>query len=526
VNIDDLAERFARVPERGQFVLATADFGEGLDFLATWALWRRVNHQAGACLHVIAAGAEPVLSGAFFGALTARPELEPLARELAASYPPPVAGLHRLIFDHGMVRLTLCSGQTDSGWEALTSCADAWLSPVPDNTLNDGGIREPVPETGPVAVIGAGIAGCLVANNLAGRGYKVTLIDQADTLAAEASGNRQGALYVKLGVDYNDQTQLALSALMFSQRFYRRYEGKGWHQTGLLQLAYSDAEADRQARFLARNRFPETVLEPVNAQQASRIAGVPVPHPGLWFPASGWLEPGRICNALADHPGIRKQLGFAVDTLAEDPASPGNWLITSRTGETLAASGVLICAGAASPELIPLESSYRIKPIKGQITEVPENCIKAPAVVVCGPGYVNPTANGTALVGATFELHNRSPDVTRRGNRENLQMIQDLLPGTIQQADLDAVTEQATGRVAFRCTTHDYQPIAGPMKTREGNTLNGVYLFTGLGSKGLTYSPLLAEYLGDLISGQPSCLPENLIKRVDTRRCHRPLMTE
>jgi tRNA 5-methylaminomethyl-2-thiouridine biosynthesis bifunctional protein len=60
------------------------------------------------------------------------------------------------------------------------------------------------------------------------------------------------------------------------------------------------------------------------------------------------------------------------------------------------------------------------------------------------------------------------------------------------------------------------------MKTREGELFSGVYLFTGLGSKGLTYSPLLAEYLGDLLSGQPPCLPANLIKRLETQRCHRP----
>ena len=101
-------------------------------------------------------------------------------------------------------------------------------------------------------------------------------------------------------------------------------------------------------------------------------------------------------------------------------------------------------------------------------------------------------------------------------------MLSDLLPGAANLSALAEISDDCEGRVAFRCTTHDYQPIAGPMLTRDGEHLNGLYLFSGLGSKGLTYSSLLAEYLGDLISGQPSCLSRNLAKRVQTQRCHRP----
>ena len=80
-------------------------------------------------------------------------------------------------------------------------------------------------------------------------------------------------------------------------------------------------------------------------------------------------------------------------------------------------------------------------------------------------------------------------------------------------ADLD-------GRVAFRCTTHDYQPVAGPVFDGGSASLDGLFLFTGLGSKGLTYAPLLAEYLADQLTGQPACLPANLVRRLETRRLY------
>lgn len=114
---------------------------------------------------------------------------------------------------------------------------------------------------GTIAIIGAGIAGCTLARNLAERGHPVILVDTHGP-GAGASGNAQGALYVKLGVEFNDQTELALTSLTFAQRFYGHWRDQYWHPTGLLQLAHSPQEADRQARFLQRNDYPGTFCGP------------------------------------------------------------------------------------------------------------------------------------------------------------------------------------------------------------------------------------------------------------------------
>lgn len=517
-----LAERLAAVPDGGHFVIAQNQFGDGVGFLAAWRLWQRTNCRSYACLHFISAchGCPDRVELAH--TLRKLPELAALADELIASLPPDVPGPHRLVLDQGRVRLTLCFGDLNDSRSQLEFSADAWFS----DTIRSGHdcrvLQPPAPspagKSGTIGIVGAGIAGSLLADNLARRHRDVTLIDQADSVAPAASGNRQGALYVKLGVDYNDQTQLALSALMFSQRFYRRFEGAGWHPTGLLQLAYNDAEADRQARFLAKNQYPARVFEPVSADQASGIAGIPINHDGLWFPASGWLQPAKLCQSLSSHPDIAHRFGFAVKSIKSDGAG---WNLVSSHGESLEFDQVVICAGPDTPGLIPLDSQFRMKRIRGQITEVPEDCLNAPLVVVCGPGYLNPAHQGSALVGATFDLHDSSPTVSARSDRENLEMLAELLPAALDSSKMTDIAAQSRGRVAFRCTTHDYQPTVGVMKTRQGQLLDGLYLLTGLGSKGLTYAPLLAEYLADLISGQPACLPENLVKRVETQRSHR-----
>ncbi|MDX1801812.1 MAG: FAD-dependent cmnm(5)s(2)U34 oxidoreductase, partial [Marinobacter sp.] len=79
-----------------------------------------------------------------------------------------------------------------------------------------------------------------------------------------------------------------------------------------------------------------------------------------------------------------------------------------------------------------------------------------------------------------------------------------------------------SGRVSFRLTTHDYQPAVGALTDHEDRELAGVDLLTGLGSKGLTYAPLLAEYLADRITGQPRALSATLAARLRPHRCRQP----
>lgn len=571
-----LPERFRSVPAGGRFVVAETGFGTGLNFLATWQAWRERAPGHPCVLHFVSAERYPLTRHDLQRALALWPELEPLARQLLAQYPPLVRGTHRLVFDQGRVRLTLHFGDVLEAWQALTFQANAWfldgfapaLNPemwleqamsevrrhsAPGATLATftavGRVRRALAaqgfamrktpgfgrkremlagtlNTGPeppsvstdrdIVIVGAGIAGTLLARNLAERGFPVTLLDAQPQPGQGASGNRQGALYVKLGVEFNDQTELALGALTFGQRYYHPYQGRFWHPTGLLQLAWSSQEQSRQQRFLDRNRYPEELLVPVDAEQASRLAGLPVDTGGLWFPGGGWLTPSALCQALAQHPRITLRQGAEVTRLT--PCN-GQWHLACRDGGGLVAGTLVITAGHQSPALLPLAAEHRFKAIRGQVTHLPEPALRhRPRAVVCGQKYLNPCHEGIAVTGATFDLHENSPHPSADSHRDNLGQLDAMLPGLL--APSCPAPETVEGRVGFRCTTHDYQPVAGPLHAA-GHGLDGVYVLTGLGSKGLAYGPLLAEYLADRISGQPHCLPDHLARRVHPGRMFR-----
>lgn len=572
-----LGQRFGALQPGQAFVVAETGFGTGLNFLATWQLWRQSQPPAGSVLHFVSVERHPLSATDLARAAALWPELEPLARQLLAAYPPATEGLHRLCLDGGRVKLSLYYGEALEALADLRFRADAWfldgfapaLNPdlwadqlttaIADHSapgatlatftavgrvrraLEDAGFtmarvpgygrkremltgtfagREVAPEAPAkpdILVVGAGIAGSLLAQNLARRGRRVTVVDAGNQIGAGASGNDQGALYVKLGVDYSPQTRLALSALLFAQRFYPAETPAAWHGSGLLQMAAGPAEAERQHRFLARNRYPDAILRPVSREEATALCGVSVPAGGLWFPASGWLEPRAVCRALLDHPNITVHLGFQVSRLL--PCN-GRWHVSGNGTAHLVADTVVLCAGHRTPELLPATGEFRFRAIRGQVSSLPQDALQAPRAVICGSRYLNPSHQGRCLTGATFDLHDRSEAVSAASHRENLEELGRDLPGIWGPGRHAPPLEEVAGRVAFRCTTHDYQPAVGTLTGQSGQAMDGVEVFTGLGSKGLAYGPLLAEFLADRLTGQPEALPVSQSQRLGPDRCH------
>lgn len=508
-------------------------------------------------------------------------ELRPLADQLISNYPPLAEGCHRLIFEEGRVRLTLVFGDALESWRDMTFQADAWfldgfapacnpelwqqaliqeirrhshqgttlatftavgwvrrsladagftMKKVPGygrkREMLTGSLELPEAAAEPlhaatnkpahVAIVGAGIAGALLARNLAGRGIRVTVIERAGP-ASGASGNPQGALYVKLAVDYNEQARLALAALLHAQRFYPVTTPQAWHGTGLLMLATNSREQQRQQKFLRCNDYPAAILQAVSPEQASEISGLDSPWSGLWFPASGWLNPADAVRQLLDHPRIQFCPDFPVERIH---ACGHRWRLSSAGQTDILADQVVVAAGHRVTGLDIVSPEFRFRMIRGQITRLPETALtRSPKVVITGDKYLNPPdAEGRLVTGATFDLGDPDPEIRNTSHQENLQGLEQMLPGIFTAPPAGIMD----GRVSFRCTTHDYQPVAGHLVNEAGEAFDGLWMLTGLGSKGLTWGPLLAEFLADRISRQPEALFVSAAGRVAAERCLRP----
>ncbi|WP_163558030.1 bifunctional tRNA (5-methylaminomethyl-2-thiouridine)(34)-methyltransferase MnmD/FAD-dependent 5-carboxymethylaminomethyl-2-thiouridine(34) oxidoreductase MnmC [Halomonas sp. NO4] len=389
-----------------------------------------------------------------------------------------------------------------------------------------------------VAVIGAGIAGASAAAALARRGIAVTLIDRFHR-ADLGTTHLQGALYVKLAVDTNRQSRTYLAGLLHSRRWLAQLDPEQglWQPSGVLQLALSEKEQARQARFLANHPLPESVVRGLDAEAASAAAGVRVEGPALDYPNAGWVRPMELCAQLAATPGVRFQRGEVV-ALHESQAG---WALEMADGERIEADQVVIAAASEAAGFAQTES-LPLQPVRGQLSQ-----LKVPAGapqlgrVVCAGGYVPPAADGVLNVGATFAPGETDMAEREREHAANLAELERGLPDFVaglRAAGTDLSPERLTARVGVRAASPDKSPYCGPVPdaaawradyaalakdaTRvpdtPGRHHQGLWISAAHGSRGLASAPLCAELLASMICDEPLPLEQPLVDHLHPGR--------
>ncbi|QXL84871.1 FAD-dependent 5-carboxymethylaminomethyl-2-thiouridine(34) oxidoreductase MnmC [Comamonas sp. NLF-1-9] len=108
---------------RAQWHVLETGFGLGLNFLVTWDAWRK-DPARPRLLHFSSCEAWPVGPEALLRAAPPEPALQALAAELAAQYQGMTPGVHRLVFEHGRVLLTILVGDVQRMLRAQRLQAD------------------------------------------------------------------------------------------------------------------------------------------------------------------------------------------------------------------------------------------------------------------------------------------------------------------------------------------------------------------------------------------------------------------
>lgn len=382
-------------------------------------------------------------------------------------------------------------------------------------------ISNQTPGNDNILVIGAGLAGCSTARALAERGHTVTLIDRLG-IGQAASGNPQGGLYIKLAASDNAMhTQFYLTAFQHSLAKVKEISERGtdsdlWDDCGVLQLAYDDKEQQRQQKFLQSNQYPEALITPVTAEEASKLAGCPQNQGGLYFPQAGWAAPAKLCEQLCQHPLIHVEKWDVQSLKQNDDAS---WLLEDSHNNRRKAAQVVIANAYDAKQLLP-DAYLPVKRIRGQLSILDSSLVPDIKTVLCARSYMAPARNGLTCLGATYNLNDDEPEVRAQDHITNLNHLQDFGPAWAE-TDAESVIQ---GRVGFRCTTPDYLPMVGcipdtqrfieafrPMvknakhiPNTEAPVMRGLWLNIGHGSRGLASAPLCAELLAAQITNSAS----------------------
>lgn len=578
-----------RWQRRERFTIVETGFGAGLNFLATWAAWREDPLRC-ARLHFVSCERQPFRREDLASIHARWPQFAAQAAELQAQWPVLAPGLHRLNLDEGRVTLTLFLGEAADGLSQLVARADAffldgfaparnpdmWSARIfhllarlgaPDATLATwsvaGSVREglryagfelekapgfggkwqmlrgrlarPAPDDAAPAdpasrhalVIGAGIAGCTVAERLAERGWRIDLIDAASAPGQGASGNLAGVLRPLPSLDDNRMSRLTRAGSLFGWRHIDRLAARGFpvraEACGVLHLGRDAKQEAKMRAVVERLALPPEHLAWVDGARAAEIAGCAVAGGGWWFAGSGWVQPPSLCAASLAAAGTKLRTHFGRRVAGLRRKSNG-WCALAADGSTIASAPVAILAAGVGSRDFELAAALPVVSARGQVSHLPAAAGSAPRVVVCRGGYVSPALDGLRCAGATFAVDDDEPALRPADHADNLEKLDAMLPGFA--CGFDAAT--LAGRVGFRPASPDRLPMIGaaPVRTpapakaglADVSRHTDLHVLSGYGARGLVWSALAAELLASRLEGDPLPLTRDLCEAVDPGR--------
>jgi len=536
---------------RRVFTVLEAGFGLGLNFLATWAAWR-TDPQRCARLHYVSVEKHP-FRGNDLARLHARyAELAPLAAELRAAWPLLVPGLHRLEFDSGRMVLTLAFADLAEALPQLRLAADAiyldGFAPARNPEMWSAqalkalarraapgaraatwsaasAVRAALEQAGfevekragfaakrdmlvarhaprgrvaaaPAApperralVIGAGLAGAAACERLGARGWEVTLIERRQEPAQEASGNHAGVFHPVVTPDDSVLARLTRAGSLYALARWRALTGAAWAPCGALQLARDDDEDAAQQRALDALGAPREYARRVARAEASDLAGAEAACGGLWFGPAGWARPPGLARAQIAHAAAEACFGIEVAALERDGEA---WSARDAAGSLIARAPAVVLANAADALRLAPSDDIALRRVRGQLTHLPAERVRAPRLPLLRGGFVLPELDGIVVVGASYDFDDPDPCPRAEGHAGNLERLERILPGAARGLDPAALD----GRVGFRAVTRDRLPVIGELAP-------GLYGAFAYGSRGLVWAALAGELLASQLEGEP-----------------------
>lgn len=535
--------------DRDHFTVGELGFGTGLSIAALLELWRRTSPPH-ARLSIFSVEAHPLAVAEARRALTAWPQIGEAAEALLSRWPSGARGFQRIVLPDFRATLDVATMEAADALRAWTGRADAWFLDGFAPATNPAMWREEVlglvaqrsapgarlatftvagqvrrglatqgfevakrpghgrkrerleawlegtaprsPPPGTVAIIGAGVAGCALYRALRAQGAEPILID-AEKVAAGASGNPAAVVLPGLDASSRGAARLYAQAFDFAVRQYLETAPQAVILRGVARLEAEARDAGRFDQVVRQAFFPAGAAQRTDAEAMANLAQEPAPA-GLMFTDGLVIEPEAALGAWAgEGPTIAQVSGME--------ARGAGFRLTFADGTTLDVGTVVVAAGWGANALA---GGLGLRPVRGQASFADLEGGR-PALVF--GAYAIPTRDGV-LFGATHDRGRTDLAIDAADHGRNLAAVGKVLPQLAERLSRGPLQ----GRAGVRATTPDHLPLAG------WHSRSRLFVLTGLGSRGFTTAPLMAEHVAALMLGRPSPLPEDLARLVDPDR--------
>jgi D-hydroxyproline dehydrogenase subunit beta len=346
-----------------------------------------------------------------------------------------------------------------------------------------------------VVIVGAGIVGAACADELARRGFQVTVVDR-DIIGGGATAAGMGHIVV---MDDSD-AQFALTR--YSQQLWQELKPElpdnvEYEACGTIWVAADEEEmkeVERKHEYYGKRGVPTEVLD---AQRLRDLepnlrdglsGGLLVPHDVVLYPPCAAF----FLMQRAELHGARLRLGASVTKI-------GQGHVELTDGSEICGEVIVNAGGANASELTP---RIEVKPRKGHlvITDRYPGFVRHQLVEL---GYlksahsvssdsvafnVQPRKTGQILIGSSRQFGAERKEVDHVILARMLQRAQEYIPA------LGAVSAVRTW-TGFRAATPDKLPLIGPWPDDKS-----VFLATGHEGLGITTSLATAKILADQIA--------------------------
>ncbi|WGY47560.1 bifunctional tRNA (5-methylaminomethyl-2-thiouridine)(34)-methyltransferase MnmD/FAD-dependent 5-carboxymethylaminomethyl-2-thiouridine(34) oxidoreductase MnmC [Vibrio sp. ABG19] len=397
-----------------------------------------------------------------------------------------------------------------------------------------------------VAIIGGGIASAALAKALSERGVAITLYCQDSEAAQGASGNRQGAVYPLLNGEHSGVSRVFAPAFLYARQFFEQMAENiefdhDW--CGVTQLLWDEKSAKKLNKMIAGD-FSHDLVTKLSPEQSAQAVGLPVDVESVHYPLGGWLCPAQFTTGLLNHLTRQGKLTARYDhelTKLEWLADSQQWQLSFAGTSPVQQTRHHQCVIMANGHQFDAIEQTKLQPlgkVKGQVSHVPSNdTLRLLRSVLCYDGYMTPANPDTAThcIGASYDREHIDREFDAQAQTENGARLAKCVSTQSWPAQVD--TSGNDSRQAIRCVSRDHLPFVGGigqmaeileqyqqlvhMAQDEAPRVAQypqLYGLLGLGSRGLSSAPLLAEVLASIICGDPLPLPVDVMESLHPSR--------
>lgn len=337
-------------------------------------------------------------------------------------------------------------------------------------------------------IIGQGLAGSAVAIQLLKLRKKILVIDQPHR---NTSSNIAAGLFNPITGKKMVKTWMADKLFPYLHTHYREVEAltdqKFFKPMPLYRPFLSYEE---QNEWMGKSAEPEfqDYIEKVFTKSSYR--GVQDPFGGLLLKQCGYLDTRGYVESVRAI--LQQEAFFLLEDAGENDMVIGENGIQYRN---FMADKIIFCNGTHQSKWF---NWLPIRPLKGEAIRV-ETLYPQELIINRGVYMVPTNGTGEWRVGATYNFQDYEPGITPRAKAELSEKLQELVSFPFN------IVGQEWG---LRPTTPDRRPILGkhPDHAR-------VYVFNGMGTKGVSLAPFFSEILIRSIEND-----EPLNKEVDIER--------